>query len=107
MERNDQAAPVPGAGSPRREPGRGRLRGALRNAFVDGALSSFTASVVDNFAIAAILALGAGNKSVAMLAGVAALVSALAQLFSPRLTAAAASRRTLVVRCASVHAARL
>jgi MFS family permease len=99
------STPAPSAGSPRREPERGRLRGALRNAFVDGALSSFTTSVVDNFATAAILALGAGNKSVALLAGVAALVSALAQLFSPRLTAAAASRRTLVVRCAWLQAA--
>jgi MFS family permease len=87
------------------KPAYGRLRGALRNSFADGALSSFTGAAVDNFAIAAILALGAGNRAVALLAGLAALLSALARLLAPRLTAAAPSRRALVVRCARLQAA--
>ena len=83
---------------------RGRLRGALRNSFIDGVLSSFSGAIVDSFAIAAILSLGAGNRSVALLAGVAALLAAVAQLLSPRIAAAVVSRRAMVVRCACLQA---
>jgi MFS family permease len=83
---------------------RGRLRGALRNSFIDGVLSSFSGAIVDSFAIAALLSLGAGNRSVALLAGVAALLAAVAQLLSPRIAAAVVSRRAMVVRCACLQA---
>ena len=77
---------------------RGRLRKALRYSFLDGLLTTITLSLVDTFAIPAIIALGAGNLTVAILAGVASLLSGVCQLFSPGLTANATSRRTMVLR---------
>jgi hypothetical protein len=54
LDQMSATAPAPVA--PARPAYRGRLRGALRNSFTDGVLSSFAAAVVDNVAVAAILA---------------------------------------------------
>lgn len=78
---------------------RGRIRSALRYSFTDGLLSTVMASLVDPFVIPALLAMGAGNMTVAVLTGTGMLLSGLSQLASPLLAASAPSRKTLMLRC--------
>jgi MFS family permease len=77
---------------------RERLRSALRYSFTDGVLSCVMAAQMEVFAVPALIALGAGSVWVGVLAGLAALASAAAQVRSPRIIAEAPSRRDHVVR---------
>ena len=102
---SEPATAVPEAGrEPAAAPPRRRLRGALRLSFADGAVSRVTYSLAEPFAVPAILALGAKDLGVAVMAGVGMLLPALANLASPRLTAMAPSRRGLVVAGARLQA---
>ena len=85
-----------------REPGRARK--ALRYSFLDGLFSTLNMSLVDPFIVPAVLALGAGNRTVGILSGTGLLLSGLSHLFSPALAAGASSRRTTVLRCAWAQA---
>ncbi len=101
-----QAAQPPGEVSPAAqiERGPGRIKSALRYSFADGLLTTVMASLVDPFAIPALLAMGAGNMTVAILTGTGMLLSGLSQLFSPVLVAGAPSRKALVMRCVRAQA---
>ncbi|HOX07900.1 MAG TPA: MFS transporter [Planctomycetota bacterium] len=98
MDPETQPTADPGGQAGSGDADRGRLRRALRYSFLDGLLTTVTLSLVDTFAIPALISLKAGNLTVAILAGAASLLSGVCQLFSPWLTANATSRRAMVLR---------
>ena len=83
-------------GSAARRPNSRQLHRALTFSLSEGAFAATAQVLVATFAIPAILALGAAEMGVAVLAGTYALLCALSQLYASRLAARLESRRTAV-----------
>ncbi len=71
---------------------------------MDGLLTTLMGSLVDPFIVPAVLALGAGNLTVAVFSGAGLLLSGISHLFAPALAAGISERRVLVLGCVRAQA---